>query len=210
MMSAAMATRVKGAAILDGVSVVREVCGAARFEKLALACPQDTQKLLQRTMMAIEWVSLDLWTPFLEVLHAQLALHDEPRFRRLLRAFCQRDFQTIYRPYIQSATAVSLCPKIPQIWSAYFDSGSLSPGALSVQNSVYAVSVQLRDLVSESPLVTIMVHSYIEQVLTMVGAKECVVARGKETRQQQTRYSCEYLIRFRLGTARALESQTRL
>lgn len=197
MMSVAMATRVKGAAILDGVSVVREVCGAARFEKLVLSCPQETQRLLQRTMMAIEWVSLDLWTPFLEVIHAQLALHDEPRFRRLLRAFCQRDFQTIYRPYIQSATATSLCPKIPQIWSAYFESGSLLPGCVSQQNNVYAVSVQLRDLESVSPLVTTMVHSYIEQVLTMVGAKECQVTRGKETRQQQTRHGCEYQIRFR-------------
>jgi hypothetical protein len=197
MMDVAMATRVKGAAILDGVSVVREVCGAARFEQLVLDCPQETQKLLQRTMMAIEWVNLDLWTPFLEVLHRQIALQDEPRFRRLLRAFCQRDFQTVYRPYIQSATAVSLCSKIPQIWSAYFESGSLSAGVLAQHDRQYGVTVQLRDIESASPLVTTLVHAYIEQVLTMVGAKDCQVTRMKELRQQQLRHACEYQIRFR-------------
>lgn len=195
-----MPTSIKGAPLLNCMAVVREVAGVKRYDELLSGCPIETQHLLRRTLMAIEWVSLDAWSPFLQAIFERLANRDENQFKRLLRVICQRDFQTIYRPYVLNAKPTTVLGKMQSIWSAYFDSGSLSAGPLTVSGSQHELTIQMRDLETSSSVMFMVVHAYLEQVLAMVGAKDFQVVRNKEARSGMGRLSCEFHVRFREDT----------
>lgn len=190
-----MPAKIKGATLINALAIVREIASPARLQALIDACPTETQQLMRRTLMAIEWISVDSWSPFLQILFDQLAARNEDHFRRLLRSICKRDFSSVYRIYIQGATPATILNKAPNIWSAYFDSGSLTTTELHVREGASRALLQMRDLETSSSIYAMTVHAYIEQLLIMTGAQTSTVQRLRET-HRDTRLSCDFAISF--------------
>lgn len=188
-----MASRIKAASLINAIMIVREVLGAARFQALVERCPAETQPLLRRTLVAVEWVALDQWAPFLAALFENVFRRDEPQFRRLLRAICKRDFSTVYRVYLNHASPHGVLSKATSIWAAYLDTGSLTTEPKEITSADRQVVIHLRGLESGHSFLTMVVHAYIEQLMAMAGADACTVQRSSE---QQTRglLSCDFLI----------------
>lgn len=192
-----MPTRIKGASLINTIGILREVLGGNRFQEVATRCPPQTQNLIRRTLIALEWVSLEQWAPFLQTIFEYLCNKDEPQFRRLLRAVCKRDFSTLYRNYVAQASPQSVLDRLDGIWSSYFDGGSLTLVPELPEPGVQRRKVELRDLETGFPVYTMMMHAYLEQLMFMTGAKTCTIQRENE-RQENGKLSCDYIIN--LGT----------
>ncbi len=188
-----MASSIKGATIINTVSVVRELMGSEGAQAIVAACPRETQQLLRRTLMAVEWIGVDVWSPFLNAVLERVAGRDELKYRRIMRAVCKRDFSGLYRVYLQNADPITLLAKVQSIWSAYFDSGTLSATALEPKNGLQQSLLELRGLESTAPIYLVTLHAYMEQLLVMVGAVKSSVQRRRES-HLDGHLSCDYLV----------------
>lgn len=188
-----MASCIKGATIINTISIVREILGSDGTQSLIASCPRETQQLLRRTLMAVEWINVDVWSPLLMAILERITGRDELKYRRLIRAVCKRDFSGMYRIYLQNVDPAGLLDKVQSIWSAYFDSGTLSASALEAKNGVQQTVIELRNLVAAAPIYVPTVHAYIEQLLSMAGAPKAVVQRRRES-HLDGRLACDYLV----------------
>jgi hypothetical protein len=198
-----MATRIKGASLINTIGIMREVLGVTRFQEIVARCPVQTQNLIRRTLIALEWVPLEQWAPFLQAIYEHICHKDEPQFRRLMRAVCKRDFSTLYRSYVTQASPHSVLEKVDSIWSSYFDSGSLTLAPSSPPETEAAqpagtdkpqrLVLQMRTLETSSPVYAMIMHAYLEQLMFMVGAKTCTIQREHE-QLQDGKLSCDYII----------------
>ncbi len=188
-----MGTSIKGATIINTVSILRELVGSDGAQAIVASCPRETQQLLRRTLMAVEWIDVDVWSPFLSAILERVAGRDELKYRRIMRAVCKRDFSGLYRVYLQNADPYILLDKVQSIWSAYFDSGTLSASALLPKNGQQQSLLELRGLESTAPIYLMTLHAYMEQLLIMVGAVKSSVQRRRES-HLDGRLSCDFLV----------------
>jgi hypothetical protein len=170
-----MATSIKGATVVNTLGLLRELVGTERVHQLILECPPETRDILRHSIMAVEWVSADKWAAFLEGVRDQVTRGDELKFRKVLRAICKRDFSLQYRAYVQGATAAELIAKMPVVWRAYFNSGSLTTGPVERVNGANQTMVQLSDFACKSSVFSNFLHACLEQLLQMVGTEASTV-----------------------------------
>lgn len=188
-----MSAKIKGSAVISTLGIFRAVLAGSTFESLVESCPPETRQLLRRTLVAVEWVPLKVWTPFMQAVFAGPCHGDELQFRRLVRAVCKRDFTTAYRVYLNVATPELILSKMSSIWCGYFDSGSLSLGVTEIEGSRYKATVRMRDLETQFPLHVPILHGYLEQILLMAGAQQLVILRANEF-SQYGKLHCDYLV----------------
>lgn len=193
-----MAARIKGASLINTITILREVLGPNRFRAIVATCPVETQQLIRRTLAAVEWIPLEIWAPFLQAIYDQVCRKDEQQFRRLMRAVCKRDFSTVYRIYLAHASPQTLLDQASSIWCAYFDSGTLTKDASSGGEGGHDnVTLQMRGLETEFPLFAITMHAYLEQLMVMAGAQRSTIQRAQE-QFLDGKLSCDYVVN--LGT----------
>lgn len=192
-----MAARIKGASLINTIGILREVLGVARFQEIVALCPPPTQNLIRRTLIAVEWVALDQWAPFVQTIFEYICRKDEHQFRRLMRAVCKRDFSTLYRSYIAQTSPQGVLEKSSTIWSSYFDSGSLVLAPAEPDQDPLQPTLQMRDLETSYPVYAMTMHAYLEQLMIMTGAQRCTIRRAHE-RLENNKLSCDYIIN--LGT----------
>ncbi len=190
-----MATRTKGASLINTIAILREVLGPARYTTVVEGCPADTQQLLRRTLVASEWVPLDLWTPFLQAIYEQVCRKDEGQYRRLLRAVCKRDFSTVNRLLVSPTSAQTILDKSADIWSAYFDTGTLKLESLKLDGRREHATLHMRDMETRCTLLTLTMHAYLEQLMLMSGAQNCTVQRSGELLEND-KLRCDYIISY--------------
>jgi hypothetical protein len=190
-----MATKVNGVSLVTNLGLLREVIGSKRIQDLAATCPPETRQLVARTIVGAEWVPLDHWGALLQRVYDDVLRGDEAKFRKLLRAACQRDFTTSYRGQLNNLTPLAVVERLPTLWALFFDSGSLLPSGLETQGAHSNMVLQLRNLETNFTLFAISIHSYIEQVLQMTGARDIEVQRLRET-LFGGRLSCDYRVHF--------------
>ncbi len=192
-----MAARIKGASLINTIGILREVLGVARFQEIVALCPPPTQNLIRRTLIAVEWVALDQWAPFVQTIFEYICRKDEHQFRRLMRAVCKRDFSTLYRSYIAQTSPQGVLEKSSTIWSSYFDSGSLVLAPVEPGQDPLQPILQMRDLETSYPVYAMTMHAYLEQLMIMTGAQRCTIRRAHE-QLENNKLSCDYIIN--LGT----------
>ncbi|HMY59188.1 MAG TPA: hypothetical protein PK472_13080 [Pseudomonadota bacterium] len=193
-----MPSRIKGATLINTIVTVRELTGPVVFQALIEGCPAETKQILPRTLMAVEWIPVDTWSPFLTAILERLAKRNEDQYRRIIRAVCKRDFSTVYRALIQGATPSTVLGKMQNIWHAYFDNGTLAVKPGQTLGQTQRTEFQLRDLETTSNIYSITVQAYLEQVLTMAGAHSVSVHRQKEL-LKDGRLSCDYQASFAIN-----------
>jgi len=192
MITTAMPARIKGATILSTISLVREACPPQKYQELVANCPPDTQQLLRRTLVALEWLPADVWAPFLVILLNQICRRDEGKLRRLMRGVFQRDFTTTYRASLAGMTADGLLTKLPTLWPLLFDGGSLRAQALGTSGTVL---VELREFPTVSTIYAVVCEAYVEQLFTMVTAGRVEVRRLREQLSNGL-LSCDYTLTY--------------
>ena len=112
-----------------------------------------------------------------------------------MRTVCKRDFSGVYRVYVKATTAHEVLKKVDSIWAAYFDTGLLTTEPKEVVPGLPQVTVKLRELETNAPLLAMAMHAYLEQIMAMTGAEKCTITRGKE-RLIAGKLSCDYQINF--------------
>lgn len=172
-----MAARIKGATLLSTMALVREACPPHKYQELVAACPTDTQQLLRRTLVALEWLSVDIWSPFLLALHQQVCRRDDGKLRKLLRAVFKRDFSTTYRASLTGLTPETLIPKLPTLWPLLFDGGALRGQAVGSSGTVL---IELREFACSSNIYSIVSDAYVEQLFSMVTPARVELRRLRE------------------------------
>lgn len=190
-----MSARLKGGTLLSTMAVVRELNPGPRPDDWIRSCPQETQQLLTRTLLAIEWVSVDLIAPFLQVLLTQFCQRDEQRFRKLMRAVFKRDFNNTYRMILNTMTGALLIPRLPAIWANGFDGGVLKAQVSSSAENVHRGQVEIRDFVCQSAIYGLVFDAFLEQLVVQVGARNHLVTRTRESHRDGV-YSCDYMLTF--------------
>ena len=188
-------SRIKGVPLINSIGVLRDMLGPARLQAMTKLIPAASQPLFSRSLVALEWVPLDQWAPVLQVVFEQLFRKDELQFRRLMRAVCKRDFSGIYRVYVKNTTPHEVLNKAASIWTAYFDTGSLTTEPAEVPNGLLQVTLKMRELQTEFPILATVMLAYIEQILDMAGAEKFTIQRGKEL-LMLGKLSCDYQINF--------------
>lgn len=186
-----MTAHIRGASLIHTLGILREVLGASRFQTIVESCPARTQQLIRRTVVALEWIPLELWSPFLQAIFEHTCHKDELQFRRLLRAVYKRDFTTLYRAHLQTTTPQAILQKAAELWASYFDTGTLTlaPSETIGQSPI----VQLRGMETSFPLYFVTMQAYLEQLMIMAGAPRCTIARARE-QLTDGRLSCDYIV----------------
>jgi hypothetical protein len=194
-----MQIRVKGATLINTMAVVRELVSPQRYQFLINQCPVETQHLLKRTLVAVELIPVDSWSPFMDAIFEHIAGRDENQYRRIMRVVCKRDFDGVYRSHINGVSARALIAKGPQIWNVYFDSGTLTTREIASHDGVTQAQAEVRDFETRSMIFAPTIHAYIEQLLIMTGAQKLLVTRVRDSRRDGV-MSCDYLMTFSGGS----------
>jgi hypothetical protein len=108
---------------------------------------------------------------------------------------CKRDFSTVNRLLLNPASPQTVLDKSSDIWSAYFDTGTLKVESTQIQGKKELATLQMRDLETHFTLLTLTMHAYLEQLMIMSGAQGCTVQRTKE-QLTDGRLCCDYLLSF--------------
>lgn len=190
-----MTARMRGSTLISTLAVVREMNPGPRPEEWIRSCPNETQQLLTRTIIAIEWVPADLIAPFLQVLLQRFCMRDELRFRKLMRAVFKRDFLLTHRTLVNTMTTSLLLPKLPMIWSSVFDGSTARAQLLSTDDNVYRGLIEIRDFVCQSTIFGLLFDALIEQLVVHAGARNYLVTRTRESHRDGV-YNCDYMITF--------------
>lgn len=190
-----MLTRVRGATLINTMALVRELVTSQRYQQLIDQCPSETQHILRRTLVAVEWIPVDNWSPFMEAIFEHVVRRDEDQYRRLMRAVCKRDFTNVYRTTLNGVTARALISMLPQLWNTFFDSGVLTTREIASHDGVTQAQAEIRDFETKSMIFAPMIHAFIEQLLIMTGAQKLLVTRVRDSRRDGF-MSCDYLITF--------------
>lgn len=190
-----MPVRVKGATLINTMAVMRELIPPPRYQALISLCPVETQHVLRRTLVAVEWVSADIWSPFLEQVFEQVTQRDETRFRQIMRSVCARDFTTVNRRMIEGVGPRGIITKAPQLYGTYFDAGLFTTRELASHDGVTQAQGELRDFDARSILYVVALQAFIEQLLTLAGAQRLLVTRVRDGRREGL-VTCDYLMTF--------------
>jgi len=143
--------------------------------------------------VAVEWVSLEVWSPFIVAIYEQLCRQEEHAFRRLMGAVCKRDFTTVYRSFVHLVPPEEVLNKISNLWAAYIDGGSLALESTDIENGRKRYTLRLHDLETNFSIHVRILQAYLEQILHMVGAKGCTVTRAQEE-HNSGKLSCSYTV----------------
>lgn len=191
-MSDAMAARIKGATLLSTMALVREACPPQKYQELVASCPVATQKLLRGTLVALEWLSVDVWGPFLVALHQQLCRRDDAKMRKLMRAVFKRDFSTTYRALLAGLTPETLLPKLPTLWPLLLDGGTLRGQAVGNSGTVL---IELREFATSTKIYTIVCEAFVEQLFSMVTPGRVELLRLRE-QHSDGQLSCDCTLTY--------------
>lgn len=192
---AQMGIRVKGAMLISTLALMRELVSPPQYQALLAACPPETQHLLQRTLVAFEWIPADVWSPFLDAIHDQIAKRDETRFGKIMRAVCKRDYTTTYRSHIHCVNPRALVAKAPQLWNLHFEGGSFTTREMASHDGVTQAQAEVRDFETKSMIYAPVIQALIEQLLSMTGAQKLLVTRVRDGRRDGM-MNCDYLMTF--------------
>lgn len=190
-----MGIRVKGAMLISTMALMREGLTTNQYKALLDACPSETQNLLQRTLVAFEWIPADIWSPFLEAIFDQIAKRNETSFGKIMRAVCKRDYTTTYRSHLNGVTPRALIAKAPQLWPLHFEGGSFSTREVASHDGVTQAQAEVRDFEAKSLIYASVIQALIEQLLTMTGAQKLLVTRVRDGRRDGMMV-CDYLMTF--------------
>lgn len=145
--------------------------------------------------MAVEWIPSDNWFPFLQVLLDTACQKDEVQFRKLMRAICKREFATTFRAMLANLRSRNdLALRAENIWGAYFDSGSVHVVPLEEGASQDTCVLTVREFETTHSIAAIAIQAYIEQLLVLSSAPNCIVQRSDE-QIRGGKLSCDYLVR---------------
>lgn len=172
-----MQSRVKGATLLSTIALLREALPPQKYQELVTACPAETQQLLRRTIVALEWLPADAWSPFLSTLLEQVCRRDENKFRKFMRSVFKRDFSSTYRASLAGVTPDQLIQKLPALWSLLFDGGSLRVESIG---SGPTSLIELREFACRSPIFGLVCEAFVAQLFAMVVTGRVEVRRLRE------------------------------
>jgi hypothetical protein len=190
-----MGIRVKGAMLISTLALMRELISPQQYQALLAACPTETQHLLQRTLVAFEWIPADVWSPFLDAIFDQVAKRDETRFSKIMRAVCKRDYTTTYRSHINGLNPRTLVGKAPQLWGLHFEGGSFVTREVASHDGVTQAQAEVRDFETRSLIYAPVIQAFLEQLLSMTGAQKLLVTRVRDSRREGVMV-CDYLMTF--------------
>jgi hypothetical protein len=165
--------KVRGTNVTNGIAVLVEKLGAERLRQVLAHLPESARTLPNRRILAIEWVPLEDWYAVLAAALEELYHGDEAQILQLSREMCARDFHTVYRFFLRLAPKSLLLNRAGKIWRTYHTVGELSATEEAQDGVHHRVRYVLRDY-EPLPLMAITLQGYIEQVLSMMGAKALV------------------------------------
>jgi hypothetical protein len=192
---AQMGIRVKGATLISTLALMRENLTPQKYQALLAQCPPETQHLLQRTLVAFEWIPADSWSPFLEAIFEQVAGRDESRYGRIMRGVCMRDYTVSYRSQISGLTPRALVAKLPQLWGLHFEGGCVATREVASHDGVTQAQAEVREFETRSLIYAPTIQAFIEQLLKMTGAQKLLVTRVRDSRRDGIMV-CDYLMTF--------------
>jgi hypothetical protein len=108
----------------------------------------------------------------------------------------------VNRLLLSPTSPQTILEKSAEIWAAYFDTGTLKLESTEVSGKREQATLQMRDLETQFPLITLTMHAYLEQLMLMSGAQACTVQRTKE-QSRDGKLACEYIISFERNSAPA-------
>ncbi len=170
--------RLKAASIINTIELARELVGEPRFGEMLSALPPTTQALLGRRILPVEWIEADHWLPFQQALLFEHFEGDEMPFREFTRKVCERDFNTFYKLIIRMIMSPEgLLERTAKLWATYSDSGRLEVASREKLEVGHRVTLKLTGFQSEFSVFGILLHSFVEQLLQMSGARAVEVRR---------------------------------
>lgn len=190
-----MQAQTKGANLVNTITVVRERLGEQEFNALVEELPPNTRTLLKRRIFAVEWIPLSDWMPFLEAIFVKKCASNELVWRQWARAFCERDFNSVYKMFLKLGSPDFLLDRTARVWSTYNNTGKLEIVEKGTTGNDKRITLRLMDF-EPYPLYAVSIHGFIEQLLAMSGAKTTSVVMSKRE-VSNDRMMVEYTVVYR-------------
>jgi hypothetical protein len=169
---------IKAASIIDTIEVARELLGATAFAEMVASMPPPTRALVERRILPVEWIPIDDWMPFNQVLLERHFRGDEEGLRKLARKVCERDFNTFYKVILKLLISPDfLLERAAKLWRTYQDSGELKVVSKEVRAGRTLVRLRVERLETRYVVFGALMQAFVEQLLHMTGARELKVQR---------------------------------
>jgi uncharacterized protein (TIGR02265 family) len=186
---------IKASGVIHNIEIARETLGPARMAELAATLPEATRAILARRLLPVEWIPIDDWMPFQQMLLERHFGGDEEQFRKLVRKICERDFNTFYKVLIKLVMSPdALIQRAAKLWSTYNDAGELRVVKKEVRDGRIEVRLRVERMPTRYPVYGAGIQAYVEQLLEMAGARELRVER--QQRMSAAGFECELTARY--------------
>jgi hypothetical protein len=184
----------KGGGIINVIGVVRDRMGAEAFAALVATLPAATQALINRRILAVEWIAIADMLPLTEKFFTDWCGGDEAKLIDQSRESCRRDFNTLYRFFLRVLSPAYVLQRTAQIFHTYTDMGDLAIVSRRQESGKEILHLRMENYYP-SPLYAITTQAYIIEILTLAQAKDLVVER-RNVVVENDRLSCDYDVAF--------------
>jgi hypothetical protein len=171
----AYAGQVKGLAVNSVVTLLREEMGEAAFHGLRVHLPPESHGLLENKTLAVAWVPLATWLPFLSVVHKEVYSGDDWAFKAFARRSCARDFNLVYRMLLRLGAPATIIEKGAQVYGKYHQGAGTYRVLERFQKEKREYAVTRLEGFPPWELERYIVAAFIEQLLHMSAGRDVQV-----------------------------------
>ncbi len=184
---------IKGANCVNTIAETQRLLGPG-FKRFVAKLPSATQTIATRRVLAVEWLPLRDWAPFVQGVYDELG-QDEGRMLTTARGWANADFSGIYKFLLRFGSPQFILARTSKVWSTYFDVGTLEAPERRTLGDRQEIILRLRDFVPW-PIFGITLQSFILEVLTLSGAKLLSVQLTRRE-LKANRLECDFTISYR-------------
>lgn len=186
--------RVKAASCIHTLEMTKETFGQDVLERMKPHLPAASRALLERRLSPVEWLAVSEWQPVNEAILDHLCAGDEQRYIGFFRRVCERDFSTLYKTFLKVLSPTYVLDRTAKLWSTYNDGGTLTLVRLAEHGGRQQLRLELRGY-DHFPKFRLVLQAFIEQLLTMTGAKDVDVRLGAPAAGAKT-LDCDFFVSF--------------
>jgi hypothetical protein len=168
--------RLRAASLINTVDLARAEVGEGRLKELVATLGPDTQALFTRQHRSRDWIESDHWLPFQQALLYEHFEGDEMSFRAFIRKVYEREYNLLHKMVIRVIPPASLLMRTSKQWSQFSDSGRLDVVREKIEVG-RRMRIKLTAFKSEYAVFGILLHAFIEYLVSLSGARAPEVSR---------------------------------
>ncbi len=165
--------RTKGTVIASTIAFLNEKFGKEATDQLIDGLGPEQSALLKGPILLGNWYPVDLLTKLISSAEGKVAVPgDRTLAWELGRYSAETGLKGIYKIFFKVADVGFIIKRSPQVWSSYYDSGTMQVVAAESKNAI----MRIAGFDQPSPLLCDRILGWMQRTVEMTGGKRVVMS----------------------------------